>query len=299
MSECRICYETLQKANVVVCTANKKHKLCSACVKTHLETSAVNQNRYNGCLYNAVCQGHYTNEIIRSLIGNDGLKQLKKQWRTTNLNHLERVLPNFQICPFCRNYGSKIGINDHSIKCNKCLNIWCTKCFNEANIGHVCFRYNREFIIQCKNKEFIEQRVDVLISGVLYRTCPKCNVTYEKIDGCTQIVCNCGYVSCWICEEETNFQYKHVNTSTYLHTIAHKIFSDHGYGVDALKVIRCKYLLELNTDNFVRKTITAKAKQLNIFSKYIDIYDDTLKSFWWRSFEKIMCFFRIIFTLGG
>jgi len=296
--DCSICHTCISLAKAIICTANENHRICSSCVTAYFKTSIAEKAGCKNCLFNKNCEGHYTNAIIRALIPNDMYKQLKKQWKTLRLNSLA-LQPSFQICPFCTKYGSKFDIAGdnfncvNSLNCEYCHKQWCTRCFGELNasnvFSHRCARFNREFKIQTVNKNFIEQCVEALTTGILFRTCPRCNIKYEKRDGCAIITCMaCQCVSCWICESEIR-NGDHLIGSNY--SKIHKIYNNsHEYEkhnntelssvnwIDfvfyTFKVIRIVYLLELNTNEFIRKTIIEKANQLKIFSKYINEFKE-------------------------
>lgn len=294
--ECSLCCERVPTRKAITCTINKNHKVCSSCVTEYFKTSTTERTANKKCLFDIKCSGHYTNVIIRALIPNSMYEQLKKQWKTSRLTSLASSQPGFQICPFCRKYGCQIDMTDddfNSVNCTNCNKQWCTRCFGEVcltttSITHSCIKFNRELKIQNTNKRFIEQQVEAATTGVFFRTCPKCNVKYTRSGGCSIITCAvCGCNSCWLCEEEkideqhsktSNWQKMHdiytYSTNEYEKYYNIRVISTaaDNYTTYVLQVIRIVYLLELNTDDFVRKTIIEKANQLRIFSKYITEY---------------------------
>jgi len=302
--ECRICSEYVFESDMITCSANENHKICSECVKNHLETLISERRGDRKCCFESTCDGLIHKSTVKKLISYDAYNQLLQQQTYAALCKLSETIPNFKICPFCQGYGCKFNPktdvieNEQYIKCKKCSKWWCIHCALGPHNGP-CIMCNAWYMIYSKDKKVIEQRVEELVEGAWYRKCIGCNIAYDRVDGCSEIRCtNCNNSTCWVCEAGyyTHEHYGRNVTENNIFRTAHAIMDDtedhyqktkirtliddspmtwrifHTY---RLKIIRAVYLLHHNTDRFIQDIIISKTESLGIFSLYIDKYKNT------------------------
>ncbi|KAG5518866.1 hypothetical protein PMAC_002397 [Pneumocystis sp. 'macacae'] len=105
----------------------------------------------------------------------------------------------------------------------KCKNVdYCGKCS--------CYQCGKEWfpLHKCFEKELDGLRlyVEKEMANAVKRTCPDCNLSFVKSDGCNKLVCQCGYVICYICR-------KNIKKESYAH------FCDHFRTVPGKKCTEC------------------------------------------------------------
>ncbi|WAR27234.1 DEAHB-like protein [Mya arenaria] len=78
-------------------------------------------------------------------------------------------------------------------ECGLCHALTCTKCHNGIHEGLTCDMYER-----------VKKDEDSMLRWIKEdpqnrKSCPVCNISIEKIDGCYHITCKCGSHMCWKC----------------------------------------------------------------------------------------------------
>ncbi|OLL24759.1 E3 ubiquitin-protein ligase RNF216, partial [Neolecta irregularis DAH-3] len=87
-------------------------------------------------------------------------------------------------------------------------------CQNESCKRKTCFTCEREWLPLHKCFEEENQKLRLYIekamADAIKRTCPNCNISFVKLDGCNKLVCPCGYAMCYICRKDIRIEgYRH------------------------------------------------------------------------------------------
>lgn len=69
--------------------------------------------------------------------------------------------------------------------CTNCLSPWCDP--------HTC---------HADTLQSLRHAIEAATTHSIKRICPKCNLSFVKASGCNKLVCNCGYVMCYVCRQE-------------------------------------------------------------------------------------------------
>ena len=69
----------------------------------------------------------------------------------------------------------------------------CTNCLSSWRDPHTC---------HADSLQSLRQAVESATTHSIKRVCPKCSLSFVKSSGCNKLVCNCGYVMCYICRQE-------------------------------------------------------------------------------------------------
>ncbi|ORY07591.1 hypothetical protein K493DRAFT_251010 [Basidiobolus meristosporus CBS 931.73] len=75
-------------------------------------------------------------------------------------------------------------------RCGKCS---CLACGQEHKPLHRCHEKEQD-----KLRLYVEQAM----ADAVKRTCPKCQLSFTKSDGCNKMTCRCGYQMCYICRKD-------------------------------------------------------------------------------------------------
>ncbi|KAI5845383.1 hypothetical protein BZA05DRAFT_476551 [Tricharina praecox] len=83
----------------------------------------------------------------------------------------------------------------------RCARESCIVCAKEWQPFHKCYE---------KEEDAARIYVERAMADAVKRTCPLCNVSFVKSDGCNKLACPCGYVMCYICRADIRtVGYKH------------------------------------------------------------------------------------------
>ncbi|KAG4304377.1 hypothetical protein PORY_002087 [Pneumocystis oryctolagi] len=168
----------------------------------------------------------------------------------------------------------------------KCKNVsYCGKCS--------CYQCGEEWLPlhKCFEKELDGLRlyVEREMANAVKRTCPECNLSFVKSDGCNKLICQCGYVMCYICR-------KNIKKESYAH------FCDHFRSIPGEKCTECtkcdlykvnddiaaiaekatkEYLLQceksVKCSSFAR--VSGQLKKSSLFQRILDTVDNILELF--------------------
>ncbi|KTW26163.1 hypothetical protein T552_03054 [Pneumocystis carinii B80] len=86
-----------------------------------------------------------------------------------------------------------------------CGKFSCCLCRKEWMPFHKCFE---------KELDGLRLYVEREMANAVKRTCPVCNLSFVKSDGCNKLICQCGYVMCYICR-------KNIKKESYAHFCHH------------------------------------------------------------------------------
>ncbi|KAF1353858.1 hypothetical protein BDV97DRAFT_290514 [Delphinella strobiligena] len=78
-----------------------------------------------------------------------------------------------------------------------CARASCTNCLSPWRDPHAC---------HADSLQSLRQAIETATTHSIKRVCPKCNLSFVKASGCNKLVCNCGYVMCYVCRQEIGFR---------------------------------------------------------------------------------------------
>ncbi len=77
----------------------------------------------------------------------------------------------------------------------------CVHCNKEFNPFHRCYE---------EETDGMRLHIEAAMANAVKRTCPNCNLSFVKSDGCNKLVCRCGYAMCYICRKDIGEEsYRH------------------------------------------------------------------------------------------
>ncbi|KAK9768842.1 hypothetical protein K7432_000176 [Basidiobolus ranarum] len=99
----------------------------------------------------------------------------------------------------------------------RCGKSSCLLCDHEHKPLHRCHEKEQD-----KLRLYVEQAM----ADAVKRTCPKCQLSFTKSDGCNKMTCHCGYQMCYICRKD-------IRKESYTH------FCDHFRDTPGQSCIQC------------------------------------------------------------
>ncbi|KAI0241054.1 hypothetical protein L0F63_006850 [Massospora cicadina] len=73
-----------------------------------------------------------------------------------------------------------------------CGKLSCRLCFQQCLPSHRCLENERDAL---------RLKVEQAMADAVKRTCPECNLSFTKYDGCNKMTCRCGYIMCYLCRQ--------------------------------------------------------------------------------------------------
>lgn len=95
-----------------------------------------------------------------------------------------RYVPSFLISP--------MAITMLQCRSPECGKLSCRICFQQCLPSHRCLEDERDAL---------RLKVEQAMADAVKRTCPECNLSFTKYDGCNKMTCRCGYVMCYLCRQ--------------------------------------------------------------------------------------------------
>ncbi|KAI8060579.1 hypothetical protein BC940DRAFT_311660 [Gongronella butleri] len=74
-----------------------------------------------------------------------------------------------------------------------CGKLTCLNCLHTIRGLHACWE---------NQLDGLRLYVEKAMADAVKRTCPMCNLSFQKSDGCNKIVCKCGYAMCYVCRKD-------------------------------------------------------------------------------------------------
>ncbi len=69
--------------------------------------------------------------------------------------------------------------------------------------------------------------VEEAMTAARVRNCPRCKVSFYKIEGCNKMTCSCGAKMCYICRKDiTVEEYKHFNAKNLCQLMTNSVEDD-------------------------------------------------------------------------
>ncbi|KAJ9051737.1 hypothetical protein DSO57_1002001 [Entomophthora muscae] len=99
------------------------------------------------------------------------------------------LFPRFRIPSILR---TPVEITTLQCKSPECGKMSCRICFQQCLPSHECME---------NEKDALRLKVEQAMADAVKRTCPDCNLSFTKLDGCNKMTCRCGYVMCYLCRE--------------------------------------------------------------------------------------------------
>ncbi|KAJ1991889.1 hypothetical protein H4R33_001197 [Dimargaris cristalligena] len=75
----------------------------------------------------------------------------------------------------------------------QCRKLTCPVCDKLLTPDHHCGESKKDVL-----KRYIEKAMDEAVK----RTCPRCQLSFVKSDGCNKMTCRCGYIMCYVCRRD-------------------------------------------------------------------------------------------------
>ncbi|CAO3629736.1 unnamed protein product [Cunninghamella echinulata] len=249
--ECGCCFGDYTFEQLIFCSQGK-HQFCHHCIQQFLSEGLFGQGNLRGavripCIASDdrfhSCDGCFTMETLKGCLPMDLWKAYEASLLEVNLamqgwalvrcascNYSEldestrpfhQVLDKTQLFMYIASWIMWDLKNDlhiaydrivqqrrgYAFQCRNpsCGKLTCLKCMHVIRGLHSCWE---------NEKDGLRLYVEKAMADAVKRTCPKCNVSFQKSDGCNKIVCQCGYTMCYVCRKD-------IKRESYAHFCQH------------------------------------------------------------------------------
>ena len=222
-STCECCFENgIQTNQLIRCSCESPHFVCIDCITRHVE-SKIEAGASLKCMFN--CLGVYDKKILKMVLSDELNTKFLKAINRQEVSEFAKSIDNYQICPFCSEYGCVIEGHIPSVCCGICSKLWCSKCRRTSHQGdcYVLPKNTEEETIK-----IIDRILEEISTEALTHSCPSCKVKFFKEEGCNHMTCpKCGTGSCFICGIKVEIKYFGTNRvpSGYWHFKGHAFSS--------------------------------------------------------------------------
>ena len=188
-SECGVCGDTIESADMSRVRIPCKHSFCVDCWKEYLKEKINNANVYKLSCMQKECNFILEEKFIKSILDKDTVL-LEKYDKFLSRKKLLDSNKKIKLCPFpdCDGYAEKKKFSKY-VKCNKGHD-FCFECLAAPHGSKACSK-----IIDAGFEEWKQH--------TMVKRCPNCKFWTEKNEGCNHMTCSqCQFQWCWICQKE-------------------------------------------------------------------------------------------------
>ena len=181
----------------------KQHIYCNVCSNKYLNTLIENNDCVIKCINHPLgCKYQFNPNDISIYLENENIQKLNDLIIIKDIQEKTNNIPNYQSCPECKKFGCVVTNDIQYYTCDLCKYCWCKDCKEQFHSTNQCGVFDFTDVDKITNfdETKIRNMITELINNGLSHVCPKCNVKYEKIDGCNHITCSiCKTESCYSC----------------------------------------------------------------------------------------------------
>ncbi|XP_051219385.1 uncharacterized protein [Lolium perenne] len=236
---CMICLNQSKGSNFIKLPC--QHLFCVKCMET-----LCRMHVKDGTFFQLVCPDTKCNVsippyLLKRLLGEEEFERWDKLTLEKALDSMSDVVQ----CPRCA--ISCLEDEDSNAQCPKCCFVFCSVCKDPRHPGKLCLTLEEKLQRQqasgkMATRGMVEDMISVKLLYSNARSCPKCQMTISKTDGCNKVVCSsCGQAFCFRCGKAIIAGYAHFSGRCDLFHHKEKDTTDWG-----------KLLEQLETRNRVR-----------------------------------------------
>jgi len=199
---CKICYEPLtSKAFTTIDSCS--HVYHNGCLGNYAKVKIDDRSFPIKCPEDNCRKEVFPGDLYEVL--NNTYMQRFEQY--TFQSYVDKNLNEVSWCPTadCQNVFEKSD-NIHEFKCDSCGIHYCLDCRVEFHKGQSCkeWRISNNFLPE-------DQKFYDFIKGRKFKQCTKCKYWVEKISGCDNMNCRCGFGFCYRCGQGPCICQKKIN----------------------------------------------------------------------------------------
>ncbi|KAK1685137.1 hypothetical protein QYE76_045985 [Lolium multiflorum] len=204
---CMICLNQSKGSNFIKLPC--QHLFCVKCMET-----LCRMHVKDGTFFQLVCPDTKCNVsippyLLKRLLGEEEFERWDKLSLEKALDSMSDVVQ----CPRCA--ISCLEDEDSNAQCPKCCFVFCSVCKDPRHPGKLCLTLEEKLQRQqasgkMATRGMVEDMISVKLLYSNARSCPKCQMTISKTDGCNKVVCSsCGQAFCFRCGKAIIAGYAH------------------------------------------------------------------------------------------
>ncbi|XP_051211976.2 uncharacterized protein [Lolium perenne] len=204
---CMICLNQSKGSNFIKLPC--QHLFCVKCMET-----LCRMHVKDGTFFQLVCPDTKCNVsippyLLKRLLGKEEFERWDKLTLEKALDSMSDVVQ----CPRCA--ISCLEDEDSNAQCPKCCFVFCSVCKDPRHPGKLCLTLEEKLQRQqasgkMATRGMVEDMISVKLLYNNARSCPKCQMTISKTDGCNKVVCSsCDQTFCFRCGKAIIAGYAH------------------------------------------------------------------------------------------
>ncbi|CAD6222089.1 GSCOCG00012991001-RA-CDS, partial [Cotesia congregata] len=171
-------------------TCENTHVFCNSCVIKGTDTRLGDGETRVPCFLN--CGSEFSISTLQHVLPPTKFSILLKKRQAAEV--MAAGLEGLVSCPFCH-FASIPAEGDKVFKClnPECMKESCIQCKEPNHVPYKCGELDKKD----KARKYIEEKM----TQALTRTCYQCKRAFFKEEGCNKMLCPCGAMMCYICNQ--------------------------------------------------------------------------------------------------
>ncbi|KAF7732144.1 hypothetical protein EC973_006399 [Apophysomyces ossiformis] len=285
---CLCCYSDCTFEQLAFCSEGD-HGFCHSCIRRYISEGLFGQGALRGaarigCISFSGCRGCLPSRMLQRVLSQDLWSAYEASLFEANIKHSHGTIVQCASCAYSEIDESTKPLAAALEKAEPLLRVarWMMwdlrrdiqtvydrvvrerrgnafQCRNPACKKLTCLQCMRTIrgLHQCweEEQDGLRLYVEKAMADAVKRTCPVCNLSFQKSDGCNKIVCRCGYAMCYVCRRD-------ISKQSYSH------FCDHFRDVPGAPCDKCKKcdLYKLDPEEEAVQKAAAKARKEYLLS---------------------------------
>ncbi|KAL5720237.1 RBR-type E3 ubiquitin transferase [Ranunculus cassubicifolius] len=168
------------------------HSYCSDCISKYVDSKIVDNVDTIKCP-NTNCSSSLELEFCGTFLPENVYNRWCRLLCESSISGAQNLYCPFKDCSALL-IDDGDGITDS--ECSYCHRLFCAQCKVPWHSGFTCEEFHE---LPESEKNVDDIKLMDLAKNKNWQRCPKCKFYVEKIDGCTYMVCRCGFGFCYKC----------------------------------------------------------------------------------------------------
>lgn len=202
--ECQTCFDDEIPMNrALMCEGNVGHFFCFGCVARLAESQIGAMKHEMMCMDSSGCKAILSVEGVGRAVPTKVVDKLAFYQQQAEIS--AAGIEGLEQCPHCEYKAICDPIEEDSVfMCQNpdCGKNSCRKCNEASHLPKSCEQAKKDKGLSARHL------VEEARSEAMMRKCPKCRAKIIKELGCNKMVCSCGNMMCYVCQQDISGQSK-------------------------------------------------------------------------------------------
>jgi hypothetical protein len=200
--ECQTCFDDEIPMNrAIMCEGDVGHFFCFRCVARLAESQIGAMKHEMMCMDGSGCKAILSIEGVGRAVPTKVVDKLAFYQQQAEIS--AAGIEGLEQCPHCEYKAICDPIEEDTVfLCQNpdCGKNTCRKCHETSHVPKTCDEAKKDKGLSARH--FVEEAR----SEAMMRKCPKCKAKIIKELGCNKMVCSCGNMMCYVCQEDISGQ---------------------------------------------------------------------------------------------